>query len=65
VPKKISTVELCAACTNVSADERRQPLHVVHPITEELLRYDLRGLAVCPACRAVWRRVGNKAKLEE
>ncbi len=56
MPEKFSTIKLCAVCSNVSEDSRRQSLHVVHPVTEELLQFNVRGEAVCPTCRALWRR---------
>ena len=54
---------LCKICQNVAADPRREPHHVVHPITEELLVYNARGEAVCPFCNALWRHVGNSIRL--
>jgi hypothetical protein len=56
---------LCDMCQNVAADPRRQPHHVVHPVTGELLVYNARGEAVCPVCSALWRHVGNIIRLAE
>jgi len=56
---------LCELCRNVAADPRRQPWHVVHPITSELLVYNARGEAVCPDCGARWHHVGNLIRLAE
>ena len=56
---------LCEVCQNVAADRRRQPHHVVHPVTGELLVYNARGEAVCPFCRALWRHVGNIVRLAD
>jgi hypothetical protein len=55
----------CDMCQNVGADPRRQPWHVVHPVTGELLVYNARGEAVCPVCGALWRHVGNIIRLAE
>ena len=56
---------LCAACKNIREDPRRTPLHVVHPVTTELLIYNARGEAQCPTCGALWRRNHEGIKLVE
>lgn len=56
---------LCDICENVASDPRRQPHHVVNPVTGELLVYNARGEAICPVCSARWRHVGNIIRLAE
>ena len=61
----MSNARLCDVCQNIAADPRRQPWHVVHPVSGELLVYNARGEAVCPGCGARWRHVGNVVRLAE
>jgi hypothetical protein len=39
--------------------------HLIHPVTGDRILFDVRGEAVCPMCRARWRRVMNVVKLAE
>ena len=57
---------LCAVCV-IARDNPlfKNPMHLVHPVTWELMLFDLRGEAVCPTCGARWRRVLNVVKLVE
>lgn len=47
----------CTTCTETANDPLfNTPLHVVHPETGRAQVYDIRGVAVCRYCGAVWHR---------
>ena len=48
---------LCALCL-VARDDPifKNPGHLVHPVTRDHMLFDARGEAICPTCRARWRR---------
>lgn len=47
----------CGTCVETANDPLfNTPLHVVHPERGTPLLYDVRGVAVCRTCRAVWYR---------
>jgi hypothetical protein len=41
------------------------PGHLVHPMTCDLMLFDVRGEAVCPTCGARYRRTLNVIALAE
>lgn len=50
-------MKLCNPCRQAHTHPHfRNPLHVVHPVTWKRQVYDVRGVAVCPTCPAVWYR---------
>ena len=48
--------KLCVFCEDVRHDERRSPVHVIHPVSGMAMLFDEGGEAVCPICQAKWRR---------
>ena len=47
---------LCPPCLTARDDPHyRFPLHLVHPEHGKRMVFDVRGQAVCPDCRALWR----------
>jgi uncharacterized Zn-finger protein len=40
-----------------------KPVHLVHPVTGDLMLFDVRGEAVCPTCGARYRRTLNMIML--
>lgn len=60
---KIIQMQLCVLCEQSHADTLRSPLHLVHPAHGEHMLFDIFGEAVCPVCRARWRRVRNQPAL--
>ena len=54
---------LCRMCVIVRDQPIMKPTHLVHPVTGDLMLFDVRGEAICPTCRARWRRVLNVVTL--
>jgi hypothetical protein len=55
---------LGALCMTAHTDKLfRNPRHLVHPESGELMLFDIRSEAVCPDCGARWRRVLNVIEL--
>jgi hypothetical protein len=47
---------LCAPCALARDDPHYiVPRHVVHPEHGKLRTFDIRGRAICPDCRTMWR----------
>jgi hypothetical protein len=42
-----------------------KPMRLVHPLTSDLMLFDVRGEAVCPDCGVRWRRVLDLVELLE
>jgi uncharacterized Zn-finger protein len=42
-----------------------RPTYLVHPVTGELMLFDVRGEAICPHCGARYRRTLNVIALAE
>lgn len=63
---KIIKIQLCRLCIRYR-DEKRfdNPLHLVHPVDNTRMLFDVHGEAVCPICRSRWRRERNRATLVE
>ena len=56
---------LCRACVIVRDQPIMKPRHLVHPVTGDLMLFDVRGEAVCPTCGARYRRTLNVIALAE
>ena len=57
---------LCKLCLTARDDRLfRNPTHLVHPLTRELMVFDACTEAICPTCGARWRRVLNVVQLVE
>jgi uncharacterized Zn-finger protein len=56
---------LCARCVIVRDQPIMTPTHLVHPMTGDLMPFDVRGEAVCPTCGARYRRTLNVIALVE
>lgn len=55
---------LCVYCLECN-DTRRNPVHVIHPVSGLHMLFDERGEAVCPICHVKWRRERNVMSLVE
>jgi hypothetical protein len=47
---------LCRLCVIVRDQPSMKPVHLVHPVTGDLMLFDGRGEAVCPTCGARYRK---------
>jgi hypothetical protein len=57
---------LCALCMTAHTDKLfRNPWHLVHLESGELMPFDIRSEAVCPDCGARYRRTLNVIALLE
>jgi hypothetical protein len=56
---------LCRACVIVRDQPAMAPRHLVHPVTGDVMLFDVRGEAVCPTCGARYRRTLNVIALVE
>ena len=60
----LAKVKLCDICLRARDDPQfKNRCHLVHPIDETPGLFDVRGEAVCPICRSLWRRARNTAVL--
>ena len=50
---------LCPLCEIVRDQPPMKPMHLVHPVTGDLMLFDERSEAVCPTCGARYRRTLN------
>jgi uncharacterized Zn-finger protein len=50
---------LYRACVIVRDQPIMKPRHLVHPVTGDLMLFDVRSEAVCPTCGARYRRTLN------
>jgi hypothetical protein len=57
--------KLCRACVIVRDQPIMKTRHLVHPVTGDLMLFDVRGEAVCPTCGARYRRTLNVIALVE
>jgi predicted RNA-binding Zn-ribbon protein involved in translation (DUF1610 family) len=54
---------LCGKCIIVRDEPIIRPTYLVHPVTGELMLFDVRSEAVCPDCGARYRRTLNDITL--
>ena len=54
-----------SGCIIVREQPIMKPRHLVHPVTGDLMLFDVRGEAVCPTCGARYRRTLNVIALVE
>ncbi len=64
-PKTRELPALCALCVMVRDQPNMKPTYLVHPVTGDLMLFDVRGGAVCPTCGAPYRRTLNVIALLE
>jgi hypothetical protein len=58
--KATKPLTLCALCVFARDDPLfKHPTHLVHPVTAELMLFDVRSQAICPTCGARYRRTMN------
>jgi uncharacterized Zn-finger protein len=55
----------CRLCVIVRDQPIMTPTHLFHPMTGDLMLFDVRGEAVCPTCGARYRRTLNVIALVE
>jgi hypothetical protein len=56
---------LCRLCVIVRDQPSMKPVHLVHPVTGDVMLFDVRGEAFCPTCGARYRRTLNVIALLE
>jgi hypothetical protein len=55
----------CRACVILRDQPIMTPTHLVHPMTGDLMLFDVRGETICPTCGARHRRTLNVIALLE